>query len=106
MYQTPERDQSDDEQHAAKLLPLKGDGSKRTIPLLPELRTVLWQLRKDALAGGPYGSDRFVFQTAERTPLYYRNVPARGLDTAADRAALNEAASTRSSGSRATAGHL
>jgi integrase len=73
----------------AKLLPLKTEGSKRNIPLLPELRPVLLRERNDALREGCYGPDRFVFQTAEGTPLYYRNVSARGLDKAADRAELN-----------------
>jgi site-specific recombinase XerD len=46
-------------------------------------------LAKHSLASSFSKDDDVVFTTETRKPLYYRNVAARGLDRAADRAGLN-----------------
>ncbi|MDQ3121995.1 MAG: site-specific integrase [Actinomycetota bacterium] len=70
----------------AKLKPLKTRAGERWIELAPELSR---ELAKHSLASSFSHEDDFVFTTDSGKPLYYRNVSARGLDKAADRAGLN-----------------
>jgi Phage integrase family len=67
----------------AKLIPLKTRAGERWIELAPELSR---ELAKHSLASSFSQDDDFVFTTETGKPLYYRNVSARGLDKAADRA--------------------
>ncbi len=70
----------------AKLIPLKTRAGERWIELAPELSR---ELAKHSLASSFLQPEDFVFATETGKPLYYRNVSARGLDKAADRAGLN-----------------
>jgi integrase len=70
----------------AKLKPLKTRAGERWIELAPELSR---ELAKHSLASFFSQDDDFVFTTETGAPMYYRNVSARGLDKAADRAGLN-----------------
>jgi integrase len=70
----------------ARLTPLKTRAGERWIELAPELSR---ELAKHSLAS-PFSKDEdFVFTTVTGAPMYYRNVSARGLDKAGDRAGLN-----------------
>jgi integrase len=68
---------------------LKAKGSPRDIRLLPDLRALLQEHRKEMLLKGLYRAEGFVFVTQAGRPFYHRNVAVRGLDKAADRAGLN-----------------
>lgn len=73
----------------ARLLPLKTDAGARDVVLLPQLAALLRKHKAGAFAEGRARPEDFVFTTAAGTPLYQRNVSARGLDKAADKAGLN-----------------
>jgi integrase len=70
----------------AKLKPLETRAGEQWIELAPELSR---ELAKHSLASSFSQEDDFVFTTATGAPMHFRNVFARGLDEAADRAALN-----------------
>jgi integrase len=71
-----------------RLLPLKTEAGVRDVVLVPELGKLL---KAHKLASGYSNPEQFVFTTEIGTPFYGRNVSARGLDKAADRAGLNPA---------------
>jgi integrase len=70
----------------AKLKPLKTRAGERWIELAPDLSR---ELAKYSLESSFSQDEDFVFTTETGKPLYYRNVSARGLDRAAERAGLN-----------------
>lgn len=63
--------------------------SVRDVVLAPRLGTILRE-HKLALPPEQTGDDRFVFSSTVGTPIYWRNVSARGLDKAAQKAGLGE----------------
>jgi integrase len=71
---------------AARVVPLKTDAAERHIDIAPALAR---ELAKHSLGSRHSKPEDFVFATETGKPLYYRNVSARGLDKAADRAGLN-----------------
>jgi integrase len=73
----------------ARLLPLKTDAGSRDIVLLPQLAELLRGHHVAEVVKGSGQPHHFVFTTEIGTPFYGRNVSARGLDKAADRAKLN-----------------
>jgi integrase len=73
----------------ARLLPLKTDAGARDIVLLPQLAELLRGHHVAELVKGSGQPHHFVFTTEIGTPFYGRNVSARGLDKAADRAKIN-----------------
>lgn len=68
---------------------LKTENSKREVELLPELVALLKRHRAEAFARGQARPEQFVFTTETGSPLYFRNVAARGVDKGADAAELN-----------------
>jgi integrase len=69
----------------AQLKALKSDAAERDIYLLPRLAARLKTHREQAFARGHAKPTDYVFATHTGTPMYYRNVSARGLDRAAQR---------------------
>jgi integrase len=74
----------------ARLKSLKTGAARRDIVLLPQLAELLSAHRERAFERGAARPEDFVFATATGSPRYYRNVAVRGIDTAADRAGLND----------------
>jgi integrase len=70
----------------ARLVPLKTAGSSRDIEIPPVLVKLL---AAHKLSSSFSSDDDYCFATETGAPKYYRNVSARGLDRAADRASLN-----------------
>ena len=70
----------------ARVVALKTDAGERQIDMAPALAR---ELAKHSLRSRHSKPEAFVFATETGKPLYYRNVSARGLDKAADRAGLN-----------------
>jgi integrase len=69
----------------ARVVALKTDAGERHIDMAPALAR---ELAKHSLCSRHSEPETFVFATETGKPLYYRNVSARGLDKAADRAGL------------------
>lgn len=67
----------------------KTDTSKRTVTLFPSLVEMLREHRREALARGHASPESFVFASEVGTPLHFRNVGRRGLDTALARAGID-----------------
>jgi integrase len=76
----------------AHVLPLKTDSGERHIDIAPALAR---ELATHSLGSRHSKPEDFVFATETGKPLYYRNVSARGLDKAADKAGLNAAGMQR-----------
>jgi integrase len=66
-------------------------GEARAVDLVPALATLLKRHKAEAFSRGHASPNAFVFSTSTGEPHYYRNVAARGLDKAANRAGLNSA---------------
>ncbi|MGE5689176.1 MAG: tyrosine-type recombinase/integrase, partial [Pseudomonadota bacterium] len=73
----------------ARLLPLKTDAAARDIFLLPQLAALLRKHKAHGFSRGFAKPEDYVFTTSIGTPINQRNVSARGLEKAADRAGLN-----------------
>jgi site-specific recombinase XerD len=73
----------------AKRVALKSPAARRDVVLLGALEGILREHRRTQLEAGLYRPEGLVFCTQTGAPMSQRNVSARGIGKAADRAGLN-----------------